>query len=220
MLKIENLSGEVLQLHTRSFAIGEVWVVPVGEGRQWAANDDVVSALMGGSIRVLDGDSPIGGVAAQLDFMKSFDSLTSVQLAFEKLLPSQPSGSVIYRASSVLTDGEKTVTDVSPEWTMLGGTVTTPSFFTAYPEHCRGRVVGQYRSDGPVSIRLREDDIEPSSATELMSTEGEWTVMQWFTADFVSGPGTHTYTLEGQLGDGATTFQVRFVASSLLEFVP
>lgn len=130
-----------------------------------------------------------------------------------------PPTQVIWHASSVLTDQEASATDTDPGWTELGGTVTTPDFFTATPQNCKGRVVGMVKSNGTGGkLRLREDDDTPSGGYDVPDTSGAWQAMQWFTPDNATA-GTHTYTLEGQLpSSGATQLLVKYVAVSLLEF--
>jgi hypothetical protein len=126
---------------------------------------------------------------------------------------------VIWHASSVLTDHEMSATDTDPGWTELGGTVTTPDFFTANPQNCKGRIVGMVKSNGTGGkLRLREDDDTPSGGYDVPDTSGAWQAMQWFTPENATA-GTHTYTLEGQLpSSGATQLLVKYVAVSLLEF--
>jgi len=126
---------------------------------------------------------------------------------------------VKWHASSVLTDSEKTVAAVDPEWTELGGAVTTPSFFTPNVQNCKGRVVGKVKSNGTgAKIRLRENTTIPSGGYDVPDTGGEWVNMQWFSPDAPT-EGTHEYTLEGQLPvAGATQLAVKYVAVSLLEF--
>lgn len=126
---------------------------------------------------------------------------------------------VRFLASSVLTDHETTVTDTAPGWTELGGAVTTPSFFSSNLPFCKGRVVGQYKTNGEgAKIRLREGDAIPTEDTTLPDSGGEWANMQWYPADAPT-EGTHAYTLEGQLPtSGATAMSVKYVAVSLLEF--
>lgn len=128
---------------------------------------------------------------------------------------------VKWHASSVLTDHEKSATAAYPAWTELGGAVTTPEFFSENLPYCKGRVVGQYRTDGPGALlRIKEGDAEPSSHSfEAPNTNGQWVNMQWFSADPPT-EGTHLYALEAQLPEtpGATIITVKYVAVSLLEF--
>lgn len=127
---------------------------------------------------------------------------------------------VIWHASSVLTDSEKSTSDVAPDWTELGGAVTTPSFFTPNVQSCKGRVVGKVKTNGTgAKLRLRENTTIPSGGYDVPDTGGEWTNMQWFSPDAPT-EGTHEYILEGQLPEsGATELVVKYVAVSLLEFV-
>ena len=127
--------------------------------------------------------------------------------------------SVRWHASSVLTDAEKSVTETSPSWQELGGSVTTPSFFTPNVSSCKGRVVGQVKTNGTgAKLRLKEGSTTPSGGYDVPDTSGEWTNMQWFSPDAPT-TGTHLYALEGQLPvSGATSMSVKYVAVSLLEF--
>lgn len=131
-----------------------------------------------------------------------------------------PPMQVIWHASSVLTDSEKSTTDTDPDWTELGGAVTTPDFFTPNIQNCKGRVVGKVKTNGSgAKLRLREDTTTPPSGYDVPDTGGEWMNMQWFSPDAPTA-GTHEYTLEGQLPtSGATQLSVKYVAVSLLEFV-
>lgn len=130
-----------------------------------------------------------------------------------------PPTQVIWHASSVLTDQESSVSDTTPDWTELGGTVTTPDFFTDNPQNCKGRVVGLVKSNGTGGkLRLKEGDATPSGGYDVPDTSGAWQEMQWFTPDNATA-GTHSYILEGQLPtSGATQLEVKYVAVSLLEF--
>jgi hypothetical protein len=126
---------------------------------------------------------------------------------------------VTWHASSVLTDAEKSITDTDPDWTELGGAVTTPDFFTSNVAACKGRVVGMVKSNGTgAKLRLKEDSTTPSGGFDVPDTSGAWQAMQWFSPDAPTS-GTHAYMLEGQLpSSGATAVSVKFVAVSLLEF--
>lgn len=130
-----------------------------------------------------------------------------------------PPTQVIWHASSVLTDQESSVSDTTPDWTELGGTVTTPDFFTDNPQNCKGRVVGLVKSNGTGGkLRLKEGDATPTGGYDVPDTSGAWQEMQWFTPDNATA-GTHSYILEGQLPtSGATQLEVKYVAVSLLEF--
>ena len=142
-------------------------------------------------------------------------ALDSLVAAHDGSAPTQ----IIWHASSVLTDQVASTTDTDPDWTELGGTVTTPDFFTDNPQNCKGRVVGMVKSNGTGGkLRLREGDSTPSGGYDVPDTSGAWQSMQWFTPDNATA-GTHTYTLEGQLpSSGATQLDVKYVAVSLLEF--
>lgn len=142
-------------------------------------------------------------------------ALDAVVAAHQGLPPMK----VVWHASSVLAEIERSVTAVTPAWSEIGGSVTTPDFFTPDVQNCKGRVVGQYKTNGAgARIRLREGDVEPSASVELPDSGGEWAIMQWFSVDSVTA-GTHKYTLEGQLPEsGATEMAVKYVAVSLLEF--
>jgi len=122
-------------------------------------------------------------------------------------------------ASSVLTDHEKTATDTDPNWSEVGGAVTTPNFFTPNVSNCKGRVVGMVQANGTgAKLRVREEGSIPSGGYDVPDTSGEWQTMQWFAPDSPTA-GTHKYTLEGQLpSSGATVLKVKYVAISLLEF--
>jgi len=130
-----------------------------------------------------------------------------------------PPTTIVFHASSVLTDAEASVTDQDPSWTALGGSVTTPNFFTPNLAYCTGRVVGEVKSNGTGGkLRVKEGTATPSGGYNVPDTGGEWELMQWFTPDAPTA-GTHKYTLEGQLpSSGATALAVRCVAISLLEF--
>lgn len=154
------------------------------------------------------------GFAAELSQAEQ-TALDGVVAAHQGTPPVQ----VTWLASSVLTDSEKTATDVDPAWTELGGAVTTPDFFTPNIQSCKGRIVGKVKTNGTgAKLRLREDDTTPSGGYDAPDTGGEWTNMQWFSPDSPTA-GTHEYILEGQLpSSGATELSVKYVAVSLLEF--
>jgi hypothetical protein len=130
-----------------------------------------------------------------------------------------PPTQVIWHASSVLAECPHGAEATDPNWDELGGTVTTPDFFTDTPQNCKGRVVGMVKTNGTgAKLRLREDDDTPSGGYDVPDTSGEWQAMQWFTPDNATA-GTHSYILEGQLPtSGATQLEVKYVAVSLLEF--
>jgi hypothetical protein len=125
---------------------------------------------------------------------------------------------VKFHASSVLTDHEREVTSTDPTWIEVGGTVTTPSFFSKNLLACRGRIVGMCRANGEgAKLRLCED-VSPSDSFSIPDTAGAWVEMQWFSSTAPT-EGIHEYRLEGQLPtEGATEAAVKYVAVSLLEF--
>lgn len=128
-----------------------------------------------------------------------------------------PPARVVFHASSKLVGTEVALTEPGPDgWQVLGGAVTTPSFFTPNVAACRGRAVGEYKAVGSgAKLRITEDGVD-SGQHELADTQGAWEKMQWFSST-APQVGIHAYVLEGQL-DGATSAAVRFVAVSLLEF--
>lgn len=84
-----------------------------------------------------------------------------------------PPTQVIWHASSVLTDQESSVSDTTPDWTELGGTVTTPDFFTDNPQNCKGRVVGLVKSNGTGGkLRLKEGTRRQVGATMSLILRG------------------------------------------------
>lgn len=178
-------------------------------------------------------------ITTQLDYIRSHEDIeeetTTVYFGFAAELSQDeqtaldgvvaahqgnPPMQIIWHASSVLTDSEKTATGVDPTWEELGGAVTTPSFFTPNIQNCKGRVVGKVKTNGAgAKLRLRENTTVPSGGYDVPDTGGEWANMQWFSPDAPT-EGTHEYILEGQLpAAGATELSVKYVAVSLLEFV-
>jgi hypothetical protein len=123
---------------------------------------------------------------------------------------------VNFLASSSLVGQIVEVTASDPTWEEIGGAVTTPSFFTPNVAACKGRIVGEYRTQGTgAKLRVCEDGVD-SGQFEVPDSEGAWAKMQWFSTEAPT-VGTHTYSLEGQR-NGATSFEVKFTAISLLEF--
>lgn len=188
------------------------------------ASEDITTELVLPRISskeiVDENGDPTGAYTVTFHFATDLSSAEQTALsAIVAAHPGTPPTTVTFHASSVLTDAEATVTDTDPNWTELGGSVTTPDFFTSNLAYCKGRVVGQVKSNGTGGkLRVREDDSTPTGGFDVPDTEGEWTQMQWFTSDAPTA-GTHVYTLEGQLpSSGATVVMVRRVAISLLEF--
>lgn len=128
----------------------------------------------------------------------------------------------LFHASSVLTVDTKLITAVDPNWEEVGGSVTSPGFFSQNLAACRGRIVGMYQTNGEgARLRISEDG-SPAGYFELPDTEGEWEKMQWFSTEAPSA-GPCFYELDGRLpqpGAGkATEAQIKYVAVSLLEFI-
>lgn len=186
-----------------------------------ALDASITTALVGVNASELEEDGEPTG-----DFVVSFtfesDLSGDEQTALAALVANHegtPPVQVKWLASSNLAIDEHQITAVSPSWTELGISVTTPDFFTKNVAMCKGRVVGLVKSNGTgAKIHLRENSTEPSASFDIPDTEGEWEAMQWFSADAPTA-GTHQYTLEGQLPEsGATEVYVKGVAVSLLEF--
>jgi len=165
-------------------------------------------------------DEDTGSITVYVGFASTLSSgeeaaLDALAAAHTGVPPTQ----IIWHAVSALTDDVKSVSDTDPAWTELGGTVTTPDFFTSNVLACRGRIVGMVKSNGTGGkLRMREDSTVPSGGYDVPDTSGEWQPMQWFSPDAPTA-GTHYYTLEGQLpSSGATSLEVKFSSVSLLEF--
>lgn len=187
-----------------------------------AADENITTELTGiTSSEAVDGNGdPTGNYTVTFHFPTELSG--DEQTALANLCAAHTGAApmlVTWHASSVLCESQKTVTDTDPDWTELGGSVTTPSFFTPNVAACKARVVGLYKTNGAnAKIRIREDDSAPSGDITLDDTSGQWSTMQWFSPDAPSA-GTHKYTLEGQLpSSGATELAVKYVAVSLLEF--
>lgn len=71
--KIENMTGEVLQLHQKEFAIGEIYKIDDDYRESWADNDDVLTAIFEEEIRVRNADNPIEGLSNQIDYLKALE---------------------------------------------------------------------------------------------------------------------------------------------------
>lgn len=187
-----------------------------------AADESITTALDNvTSIEAIDeNDDPTGNFTVTFHFPT--DLSAEEQTALDALVAAHtgaPPVSVKWHASSVLTDHEKSATDTAPDWTELGGAVTTPIFFTPNIAACKGRIVGQYKTNGTgAKLRLREGDSTPTAPFDVPDSGGEWAEMQWYSSDAPTA-GTHPYILEGQLPEsGATILSVKYVAVSLLEF--
>lgn len=128
----------------------------------------------------------------------------------------EPVPTYLFHASSTLCEGEREIPDSA--WTILGGVVTTPSFFVTDLSKILARVVGSFKTVGAgVELQVCEDGVPMGSPQVLDDSSGAWRTMQWY----ISGTpleGTHEYTLEGRLVS-ATSASVRFVSMSLLEVV-
>lgn len=129
-----------------------------------------------------------------------------------------PTATLRFHATSKLVNGDTVITAVDPEWQEVGGTVTSPDFFTKCLQNCLGRVVGQYKTQGAgAKLRLCQDATEVGNF-DLPDSQGEWALMQWSTY----GPpeaGAHAYVLCGQK-NGADSCEVRYASVSLLEAIP
>ena len=127
-----------------------------------------------------------------------------------------PIPTYIFHASSTLCEGEHEITDA--EWIILGGVVTTPSFFMADLSKSLARVVGSFKTVGEsVELRVCEDGVPMGTPHDLDASADVWATMQWYISGTPS-EGTHEYTLEGRLVT-ATSAAVRFVSMSLLGVV-
>lgn len=186
-----------------------------------AADESITSTLdtITSSEAVDENGDPTGNITVTFDFQTDLSAgeITALDALVAAHTGADPV-QVVFHASSVLADHEVSATDTDPGWTELGGAVTTPSFFAGVLAACKGRVVGQVKSNGTgAKLRICEDGVE-SGSFDVPDTEGAWQQMQWFSTDAPS-EGLHTYTIEGQLPtSGATELKVKYVAVSLLEF--
>jgi len=179
-----------------------------------AANEGITTAL---SYIHASEDTETGLTAVSFHFPTDLSqdeqtALDAVVAAHQGVPPIE----VVFHASSSLVGQPVEVTAPGGEWEEIGGAVTTPSFFTPNVAACKGRIVGEYKTQGSgAKLRICEDGVD-SGQFEVPDSGGVWTKMQWYstTAPTV---GTHSYTLEGQL-NGASSFSVKFTAVSLLEF--
>lgn len=182
-----------------------------------AADDDITTGLDD-----ISSSENVETEVTTVTFCFSTDLSGDEQTALDILIaahPGTPPTTVLFHASSVLTDQNSSALDTDPDWTELGGAVTTPIFFTSNLPYCLGRVVGEVKTNGiGAKLRVRESDTTPTGGYDVPDTGGSWVTMQWFAPDAPT-PGTHKYTLEGQLpSSGSTVLDVRYVAISLLEF--
>lgn len=126
-----------------------------------------------------------------------------------------PPTSIKFHAASKLVEAEVALTNPSG-FDVLGGVVTTPSFFTATLAACLGRIVGKCKAQGDgAELRLVEDGTTVMGTFTIPDSADAWQNMQWFTTTPPTA-GTHEYTIEGKL-NGATSAAVRFTSLSLLE---
>ena len=122
---------------------------------------------------------------------------------------------VKFHASSTIVGGEHGITEA--DWAVIGGVVTTPSFFCPTVACLKARMVGSYNTDGGgAELRIVEDGTTILGGFVMSDSSQAWAQMQWFTTTAPS-TGTHEYTIEARL-NGATSAKVRFVSMSLLEF--
>lgn len=131
-----------------------------------------------------------------------------------------PTTEAVFHASSKLVEDEKNITS-DQTFECVGGSVTSPSFFSSNLAACFGRCIGEVFVDGTgfeMQITETNDaDTEDKnvSAFAVADTGGVWKRFK-FSTDVLIRTGENTYKLEGRL-NGAASAKVRFVSLSLLE---
>jgi len=122
-----------------------------------------------------------------------------------------------FHAASTLVQGEIAITETS-EWQVLGGVVTTPSFFCRDVTKLLARIIGSKKSDGDgLEIRVMENGSTVLASASFDSTSDVWTQVKFYSSTS-PGVGTSEYTLQARL-NSATSGSVRFFSMSLLEAV-
>lgn len=120
-----------------------------------------------------------------------------------------------FHAASTLVHAEVDVTETT-EWQVLGGVVTTPSFFCKVVSKLLARIIGSVKSQGDgLELRVMENGTTAIASASYDSTGGVWTQQKFYSSSAPTD-GTNEYTLEARLNT-ATSGSVRFFSMSLLE---
>lgn len=70
--KLQNISGEIKQLHLKEFQIDEVYLIPDSERESWAMNDDVILSITDENFKVLNDFNSSMTIANQILFLQSY----------------------------------------------------------------------------------------------------------------------------------------------------
>ena len=125
-----------------------------------------------------------------------------------------------FHATSKLIEKEASVSS-SGTWEILGGVITSISFFISDMSKVVAKVTGEYRSEGSgAKLKMMEDQGGSKvmlTPTPLITedTEGEWVIFTLYNS-IIPRTGESTMTLEGDLGT-ASTCTFRFAGVTLLE---
>lgn len=137
-----------------------------------------------------------------------------------------PPVKVLPRMTLQVINGEKTVDDIDPSWTVMGGIIADLSVLVPDLTKSIGRFVGDYKTSGTgCKVRICEDNgqskVELASAN-LPNTSDAWKHDAHLDTDPQSVPfrtGRNRYTLEMQRPDALTTASLRDANLTLIEIL-
>ena len=119
---------------------------------------------------------------------------------------------VTFHASSKFVESTAAISN-DTDWEVLGGVVTSPSFFADDLDSIVGRCTGFCEVTGlGVELRVTENGATMLSSPHALSESGTFQ----FDTDTPPSAGQNVYRLEARL-NGATAASVSFVSMSLLE---
>ena len=129
-----------------------------------------------------------------------------------------------FHAASKLVEHAEVAITADTTWQVLGGTVTSPSFFVDQMGSILGRIVGGIRTVG-ATVELRVVEVADDGSEVVMrvpafiaaDTGDVWKKFE-FTTNVVPRENDNTYRLEARL-NGATSARVRYTSVTLLELV-
>ncbi len=70
--RLKNISGEVKNLHLKTFDIDEVFTIQDSDRMSWAGNDDTLIDIANENIEVHDVNGAIEGISTQIDHLKGY----------------------------------------------------------------------------------------------------------------------------------------------------
>jgi len=188
--------------------------MPVYRYKKTAVDIETVRRLVPGSPSLMMSSSN-----TYADISLAEEHLTDLDEAMTSLGYSRDSN-FVFLISAQLVGDEKSVP--STAWTVLGGVIANPGFFTQRLERCMTRLLGEAKtSDTTIELRFVEQETNTILGTVAVGdTVGVWTAWDGW-ASTPPSPAGVTFYIEGrQVSPGpSASALVRFVSSGLCELL-